>query len=202
MPILTLLSRSTVCSCLPSYIGSPPNCRPECVSSSECELTKSCVNQRCVPVCPGPCAHNAVCRAVNHGNSSNLVTCILTCIFYWIMIFANVVAICACDRDFIGDPFVGCQQKPPVREHVVTNPCVPSPCGPNAECRNINGVASCSCLPSFLGAPPNCRPECVVNDECPSDRACVQNHCIDPCLGSCGSNAYCRTVSHSRKLNN
>lgn len=80
---------------------------------------------------------------------------------------------------------------------VQTNPCVPSPCGPNAECRVVGDSPSCSCLPEFLGLPPNCRPECVSNSECPSHLACINQKCRDPCEGSCGANAECRVVSHT-----
>lgn len=78
-----------------------------------------------------------------------------------------------------------------------SNPCHPSPCGPNAQCRDINGSPSCSCLPEFIGTPPSCRPECVSNSECSSHLACINNKCKDPCPGTCGANADCRVVSHT-----
>lgn len=77
------------------------------------------------------------------------------------------------------------------------NPCEPSPCGPNAQCQVINNSPSCSCLPEFTGSPPNCRPECISNSECPSNLACINQKCRDPCPGSCGENAICNTVSHT-----
>lgn len=77
------------------------------------------------------------------------------------------------------------------------HPCIPSPCGQFSECKEISNRAVCSCLPNYFGQPPNCRPECTVNSECPQNRACINQRCRDPCLGSCGSNAECRTVSHS-----
>lgn len=77
------------------------------------------------------------------------------------------------------------------------NPCQPSPCGPNSECREINNSPSCSCLANFIGSPPNCRPECVSNSECASHLACINNKCADPCPGICGQNAECRVVSHT-----
>ena len=80
---------------------------------------------------------------------------------------------------------------------IITDPCVPSPCGANAECRNNGGVAACSCLPTYLGRPPNCRPECVTNSECNRDKACVQQRCIDPCVGICGFNAECTVTNHN-----
>lgn len=77
------------------------------------------------------------------------------------------------------------------------DPCVPSPCGLNAECRNINGVPSCSCLRGYLGSPPSCRHECTINAECTSNQACIRNKCQDPCPGSCGINAVCNVFSHT-----
>ena len=48
----------------------------------------------------------------------------------------------------------------------------------------------------MIGSPPNCRPECVINVECPSDKACINRKCQDPCPGLCGVNAYCRVRNH------
>lgn len=48
----------------------------------------------------------------------------------------------------------------------------------------------------MFGAPPNCRPECVIHQDCPSNRACIRNRCEDPCVGSCGFNAICSTQNH------
>lgn len=83
--------------------------------------------------------------------------------------------------------------KPPPRQPV---PCVPSPCGANAECRVVDDRAVCSCLSGMYGAPPNCRPECVIDQDCPLSLACVGNKCRDPCVGSCGFNALCNVVNH------
>jgi len=77
------------------------------------------------------------------------------------------------------------------------DPCTPSPCGPNSQCRNIEDHAVCSCLRGYLGSPPSCRPECVVSSECPPTRACVNKKCTDPCLASCGLNARCEVINHS-----
>lgn len=77
------------------------------------------------------------------------------------------------------------------------NPCEPSPCGPNSICQNLKDSPSCSCMPEFTGVPPNCRPECTSNSECPNHMACIKNKCADPCQGACGANAQCRVVSHT-----
>lgn len=77
------------------------------------------------------------------------------------------------------------------------NPCVPSPCGPYSQCRNIGETPSCSCFPNYIGNPPNCRPECVINPECPSNLACIREKCTDPCPGSCGIGALCSVINHT-----
>lgn len=38
------------------------------------------------------------------------------------------------------------------------------------------------------------RPDCVVDEECPSWLACIDQECEDPC--NCGPNADCRVVNH------
>ena len=87
----------------------------------------------------------------------------------------------------------------PATEPVVAevDPCVPNPCGPNSNPpRNIGDRCQCSCLSEMIGSPPNCRPECVINSDCSSDKACINRKCQDPCPGLCGVNAYCRVRNH------
>lgn len=52
-------------------------------------------------------------------------------------------------------------------------------------------------MPQYIGAPPNCRPECSSNSECSNNLACINNKCADPCIGACGTMAECRVVSHT-----
>lgn len=77
------------------------------------------------------------------------------------------------------------------------DPCRPSPCGPNSQCRQVNGQAVCSCLPTYTGSPPACRPECVASSECAQDRACINMKCVNPCPGPCAQNARCNVRNHS-----
>jgi hypothetical protein len=153
-------------------IGNPPNCRPECVTNFDCSNDKACINQKCRDPCPGACGLNAECRVVSH------------------------VPNCQCISGYEGDPFTGCQ---PVRHDIAEyiNPCQPSPCGANAVCREQNGAGSCTCIEDHFGNPyEGCRPECVLNSDCPSNKACVRNKCVDPCPGTCGQNAICQVVNH------
>lgn len=77
---------------------------------------------------------------------------------------------------------------------IISDPCNPSPCGPNAECTG-NGV--CKCIAEYRGDPyRECRPECVQNSDCSFDKACANNRCVNPCVGICGQNAECAVVTH------
>lgn len=75
--------------------------------------------------------------------------------------------------------------------------CHPNPCGMNSQCKAVGEHEVCSCLPGFIGSPPNCRPECVVSSECAQNRACIKQKCIDPCISTCGQYARCQVVNHN-----
>ena len=77
------------------------------------------------------------------------------------------------------------------------NPCNPSPCGLNSQCQVVSGQARCSCQPNMIGTAPDCRPECTQSSDCSSDRACINQKCVDPCPGSCSLNSDCRVVNHT-----
>lgn len=186
------------CSCIPEFIGNPPNCRPECVSNFECSDHLACINNKCKDPCPGTCGQNADCRVISHTPN------------------------CQCQVGYTGDPFRLCFKKRMLlfdnclkREfktkiykklsHFTAEdtpverlqPCVPSPCGANAICRERNGIGACSCIEDYTGNPyESCRPECVISTDCPSNKACIKNKCEDPCPGTCGQNADCQVINH------
>lgn len=88
----------------------------------------------------------------------------------------------------------------PTLTPTLRDPCSPTPCGPNSECRATGldlATPSCTCLRGFIGQPPSCRPECIINSECPSEQACINQKCRDPCPGACGFNAICRVINHT-----
>lgn len=80
---------------------------------------------------------------------------------------------------------------------VPTNPCIPSPCGPYSQCREVNDRAICACIDNYIGSPPACRPECSLSSECFLDKACINLKCVDPCPGACGQNARCQVINHN-----
>ena len=83
------------------------------------------------------------------------------------------------------------------RPQIEVNPCLPSPCGPNSQCRDLHGQAVCSCIKGYFGSPPNCRPECLVASDCANYLTCIDQHCTDPCRGSCGLNTKCQVYNHN-----
>ncbi|KAJ8938421.1 hypothetical protein NQ318_004707, partial [Aromia moschata] len=160
---------SPSCSCLPNYIGAPPNCRPECTINSECQSNLACIREKCVDPCPGSCGALALCSVINH------------------------TPVCTCPEGYTGDPFSYCQVKPPEVKPPAPDPCNPSPCGSNAQCDD----GTCTCLPEYQGDPyRGCRPECVLNSDCSRELACIRNKCKDPCPGTCGQNAQCAVINH------
>lgn len=76
------------------------------------------------------------------------------------------------------------------------NPCDGNPCGPNSICKFHNYQAVCSCLPNYVGRAPNCRPECIMDSDCPTTLACICDKCKSPCDGTCGPNAHCTVLYH------
>lgn len=172
------IGESPSCSCLREFIGTPPNCRPECVSNTECPSSLACINKKCKDPCPGSCGQNSECRVISH------------------------TPMCVCLAGFTGDAFSFCTQiqQSPIFEP--STPCIPNPCGSNAVCREQNGAGACMCLPDYFGNPyEGCRPECVLNSDCPSNRACIKNKCQDPCPGTCGQNADCLVINHLPSCN-
>lgn len=162
------------CSCLPNMIGTPPNCRPECMTNSDCSSVLSCKNQKCIDPCKNACGRNAICKVISH------------------------TPMCNCLDGYIGDPFSECllkQQDQPIEN---TSPCAGDPCGVNAICREQNGVGSCICKDDFTGNPYEvCRPQCVVDSDCLPSLSCVNNKCKNTCEGTCGANAVCQMINHN-----
>jgi len=75
-----------------------------------------------------------------------------------------------------------------------------SSCGTASECYGINHQAVCECPPGMAGNP---QIACVVagcrsDSDCPSDKACINTKCIDPCTRNnpCVKPAECTVYNH------
>lgn len=166
---------------------------------------------KCRDPCPGSCGTNAICQVVNHlpicscitGYSGNPFTfCHFVPRKIYIVIYISLYYIYEIIKIYFRIVFSFFQiciinLLLFITAPVEPNPCVPSPCGPNSQCRSVNGKASCVCLPPNVEGPNGCRPECVISSECPINRACLNQKCIDPCPGTCGIEAQCETLNHN-----
>jgi len=193
---------NAICNCVPGMIPKPDTitgCGPECVRDPDCSSGEVCLNQRCVdepdPCNPSPCGPGAVCTAPKIGNR-----------------FSN--PICRCQPGLIPKPdtITGCGPECIIDPDCVSgyvcenqrciekpDPCDPSPCGPGAVC-TVSGLgnAICRCEPGLIPNPDTitgCKPECIIDPDCPGDYVCEQQKCIprpDPCDPSpCGPGAIC-----------
>jgi hypothetical protein len=85
------------------------------------------------------------------------------------------------------------------------DPClVKNPCAPQAQCNTRAHHPVCTCPEGYGGDPyRQCyRPECRTDTDCPLDKACVQENCVNPCLSTsapCGRGAECRVDFHAAR---
>ena len=166
-----------------------------CSYDGECRDHQACVNNYCANPCTTdkPCGRLAVCTPENHR------------------------ATCECSPGTSGDPYRECR---PVKkgecdhdhecpdalacyDHRCRNPCTQDPagrpCGEYAECRASSHRAVCMCPSGWAGNPHDkCfQHDCLVDEDCARDRACVNNECINPCDDStCGIRAQCEVDYH------
>ncbi|XP_046465435.1 neurogenic locus notch homolog protein 3 isoform X1 [Neodiprion pinetum] len=164
------------CTCPNNWLGSPyVACRPECTYHSDCPQSKpACLNQKCANPCEGVCGINANCQ------------------------LRDITPICSCPKDMTGDPFVSCRPFEPL------DLCQPNPCGINAVCTPGHDNTGkerpvCTCPTGYIGnALISCqRGECLSDNECPDNRACIDFSCQNPCTGrQCGPSATCSPRRH------
>lgn len=172
----SVLNDRAVCSCLPDTIGDPQTgCHAECVINSDCSADKACINKHCENPCQtSTCGIKAECRVYDH------------------------TANCYCRNGYMGNAFIHCLPNPPIR-NVTANPCDPSPCRIGSVCHAYGSdVAVCDICSNEKGYNnPACRPECLTNSDCEFSKACLNQRCSDPCIGTCGQNAICTVINHN-----
>jgi hypothetical protein len=196
--IFCISAGNAICQCEPGLVPKPDTitgCGPECVADFECRGGFVCLERRCTerpdPCLPSPCGPGAVCMVTGSGN-----------------------AICRCEPGLIPKPdtITGCGPEcvtdPDCRGGLVCrdqqcvekpDPCLPSPCGPGAECTvNRAGNAICRCQPGLIPNPDTisgCKPECVRDPDCRQGFVCTNQKCVekpDPCVPSpCGPGTVC-----------
>ena len=121
---------------------------------------------------------------------------------------------CQYDRD--------CPDNRACIENQCLDPCIlDDPCGKNAQCQTTSHRPVCRCPSGWAGDPHTecyqCRfrsrpkvdqlfqpsnfnflDECQVDNDCPLDKACKSQECVDPCLTTiCGTRAQCEVDFHT-----
>ena len=135
---------------------------------------------------------------------------------FFIIIAAPIEIGCSSDDE--------CLSNQACRNRACINPCsFDDPCSSTAQCSVSNHKAECNCPPGLTGDPYSlCVPskieiklilmghffkqtifvvkrgECQHDTECPDNKACINNQCLDPCTlhDPCGKNAECETRGH------
>lgn len=166
-----------LCACPEGSTGNPhgnEGCLSrECEVDDECSPDKACIGYTCRDPCPGACGLNTKCHIESHR------------------------PVCVCEDGLIGNPLICCI---PPESQKSKSPCSNKRCGINAICQDVGNSARCYCPTDFIGDPNiECKPECEMNSDCPSNEACVNNKCIDPCTTKnvCGINAVCLCSDHT-----
>lgn len=186
--------RTMLCICPDGYVSrGKGGCKPTpgikevggCISDSDCPADKSCLNSVCRDPCN--CGLNAECRIKDHK------------------------PVCTCRQGFEGNPEFECSKiecsinSDCPGTHVCRNQlCIPAcqgeQCGSNAQCLAIEHRAVCECIPGHGGnARIACTPlGCRSDDECPTDKACVNGKCNDPCTTTalCAQDELCKVYHH------
>ena len=188
------------CTCLPGYTGKGDvRCEkilvPEpfsCDTDNDCSATQACRNGDCVNPCAvdKPCVELATCTVNNHR------------------------ARCECPPGYEGDGFssctkirkgecehdVDCPDNRACIQHQCLDPCVLlDPCGNEAVCETTSHRPVCRCPAGWGGNPhEGCyQYECRKDPDCPFDKACVAEECVDPCKRiECGRRAECKAEQH------
>ncbi len=169
----------------------------ECTRDSECNDNQVCYEYKCIDAClyDNPCAVNAICEGSRHTSQ------------------------CSCPPGYFGDPrercltvecriHDDCPNDKACYQNQCHDPClIENPCAPTAICSTNRHTASCSCPPGLVGDPfVQCAvndpiptiddPDCEVDSDCPSGRACINDICVNPCytLSPCDATAICSVV--------
>ena len=166
------------CVCKPNYVGNPIlGCRPGCLLNSHCPVDQACHNFQCTDPCPGTCGQAALCMIINQK------------------------PMCFCPNGFSGNPYQGCQKLPQLNDNCKVSKTLKKSQNcmffPNLLIKNLASVIeTAKCQEGYVGQPPYCRPECVLNSDCLSYVSCINGKCQDPCQNGCGENADCKVIRH------
>lgn len=185
--------KTMLCICPEGYVSSGSGtCKPTevlrdiggCITDSDCSADTACINNVCRNPCT--CGENAECRIKDHK------------------------PVCSCRQGFDGNPeiycsAIGCRSDDECSlQHKCENKqcikaCTTDTCAPNADCVAVQHRALCQCKHGYSGDPNFCTLlECSSDPECPNDKSCINNKCVNPCLETvrCGKHEICSVYNH------
>lgn len=206
-------NHQATCECASGTRGNPyVECardepEPVCRTDGDCPSQQACINSMCSNPCTviSPCSRQQSCSVVDTLPLRTMI--------------------CACPTDMLVDangqckPIVveGCRKDNdcPDTDRCMRGQCMlacrAEPCGVNAQCVSSGHRAKCSCASEYVGNPHiECTPEgrvpspkeCSVDDDCPLDRSCLNERCINPCTQDvCGRGAICHVQLHNAVCN-
>jgi len=188
-----------------------------CSNNDECAPNLACTNKGCVDPCASdPCSPRALCTVDYHKH-----VCKCPPGFTGDAYFGACVPIKKgeCDHDH------ECPDDKACYDHQCRSPCSPPGhrgrvCGTNAECYATLHRAVCQCPLGWAGNPhETCyqrkhlfhhntfyilsinsfllADQCLIDPDCPTNKACVKNECVNPCTSTtCGERATCSVDYH------
>ena len=192
----SVANHKPICSCVLGYDGNPDLACTKvagCRADGDCSGSHACVQHNCVPVCSpllSTCGKGAVCNGINHK------------------------AICECPPGYGGNARVSCvllgcksNSDCPTNKACINdrceNPCAVNPCTGNMDCNVYNHIVECACPSGYIGDTKlgctKLTEKCKADNECPSQTACFNGECINPCvkIEPCGINADCKVLDTS-----
>lgn len=191
----------------------PTPIEAECNSDIDCPNEKACINFQCIDPCTlrGACGLNALCQTVMHrprcscpechvGSASTAChpdpKCLTT------QPRPAVSTVCRFDSDCSAS--LACNAASGECYDPCKNPLFK--CRGNKKCEVHHHRATCVCKNGFVVnergeiacAPENA--ECARNNECPSNKACIEGRCQNPCTSSpkspCPPEKGCDVMNH------
>lgn len=185
----------------------------ECNNDLDCSDQKACINFQCVNPCSlrGACGENALCKTIQHRPRCTCPECHIGSANTACHPDPNCLstqprpanqAVCFTDSDC--EPKLACH----TNTGKCFNPCESSSikCKDNKKCEVHYHKATCVCKNGFMvneRGEISCGPErseCKTDDQCPANKACIDQLCQNPCTATleppCAPDKGCDVLNH------
>lgn len=183
----------------------------ECTSDKDCPVDKACLSLRCVDPCTirGICGEDALCVSVMHRAQCSCPQCYVGKPRVSCHLDPNCKPSADVNITFTCSKLKPCPSKLACNfaTNQCSNPCLGyQNCRRNQKCEVRNHEPVCVCRNGFAlneKGELTCAPEhaeCTRDEQCPSNAACRESKCVNPCLISkepmCPKGKQCDVVEH------